>query len=190
MADTEENLISSDDEDTDVGHPVENKAIVLKNLAEGFKYHKNGPAQPYDWNKKDMKIMTDLIQKQSAQLKKGRRKIRAVKFDGTEFPDGLLGWVNNVRNGTYFSDNPNVHRGPVFKSGEKSNHWLWNFVSVTLLSEFEYWSRVHQENQKVDPSEARYPNLHQLVFRHTDDFVGGLWSDFSKYWEPFISEMR
>ena len=183
---------SSDDE-TDaetLGHPLEDKATVIAKLKQGFKYHKNGPAQMYDWSSKDIETMTSIISESVTEIKKGRRKIRAVNFLGEEFPGGLLGWVNNVREGVYFSDNPNINRGTRFKSGEKSNHWLWNFVSETLISEFDFWSRIHQENAQCSPESSRYPNLHQLIFRHTDDFVGGLWCDFHGHWQRFIDEMR
>ena len=188
--DTEEAPISSDEEDSPSGHPIEDKVTVLENLRNGFKYHKNGPAQPYEWDKKDMSVMTEMIKKQAASLTKGRRKVRAVGYDNVPLPDGLLGWVNSVRDGTYFSDNPNVERGPRFKSCEKSNFWLWNFVSRTLLAEFDYWTEVHKENKNCDPSKSRYPKLSQLIFRHPDDFVGGLWSDFQTHWQRFIDEMR
>ena len=46
---------SSDEEEENEGHPIEDKATVLQNLANGFKYHKNGPAQPYDWDNVDLK---------------------------------------------------------------------------------------------------------------------------------------
>ena len=185
-----EYMPSSDEDEENEGHPVEDKQVVLQNLANGFKYHKNGPAQPYDWTKDDMKYMSRLISDTSKRVSKGRKKIRAVKYDGTPFPGGLLAWVNGVRNGTYFSDNPKIQRGPVFKSGEKSNFWLWNFVSETLLAEVDYWSKVHKENQTVDPSQARYPDINQLIFRDKEDFVGGLWCDFEKHWQKFVAEMR
>ena len=185
-------LLSSDEETeaTPNGHPLEDKATVLKNLRSGFKYHKNGPAQMYDWTKEDISTMTEIIKESVDSIKKGRRKIRAVNYLGEEFPGGLLGWVNCVREGKYFADNPDISRGARFKSGEKTNFWLWNFVSETLLSEFRYWTKVHQKNSTVASSETKYPNIHQLVFRHTDDFVGGLWTDFSRHWQPFIDEMR
>ena len=52
---------SSDEEEEPEGHPVEDNATVLRNLANGFKYHKNGPAQPYEWTKEDMEYMSKLI---------------------------------------------------------------------------------------------------------------------------------
>ena len=40
--------VSSDEEDEEnLGHPEETTEEVLKNLANGFKYHKNGPARGY-----------------------------------------------------------------------------------------------------------------------------------------------
>ena len=150
---------SSDDDTDEPGHPVEDKGTVLKNLQAGFKYHKNGPAQMYDWNKDDIAKMTQIIHQSVSTLKKGRRKIRATDYKGNVLPNGILGWVNSVRRGDYFGDNPKVNRGPVFKSGEKSNFWLWNFVSETLLAEFDYWTEVHKQNAKVDPKNTKYPDI-------------------------------
>ena len=186
----EEPFSSDDDEIEATGHPLEEKSEVLINLANGFRYHKNGPAQPYDWSKDDLEKMTRLIKDQQTKLVKGRRKIRAIKYNGEEFPGGLLAWVNCVRSGQYFSDNPKIDRGPSFVSGEKTNHWLWNYASTVLLCEFEYWSVVHKQNQNVPSEEVRYPDINQLIFRHTEDFVGGLWSDFHKHWSKYIDEMR
>ena len=36
----------------------------------------------------------------------------------------------------------------------------------------------------------QYPKIEDLVFRHNDDFVGGLWTDFEKHWQRFIDEIR
>ena len=189
MDSVEEN--SSDDEvENPIGHPVETKEKVLKNLQNGFRYHKNGPAQTYDWTEEDIKTMTKIITDSVSNIKKGRRKIRAVDYLGRPLPNGLLGWVNSVRSGKYFGDNPRINRGPVFKSGEKSNFWLWNFVSDTLISEFDFWSEVHKNNAKVDPKDTKYPDISKLIFRHSEDFVGGLWCDFEKHWQRFVDEMR
>ena len=189
--DIEPQEISSDEDSPEpAGHPVESKAEVLQNIANGFRYHKNGPAQPYNWGKDDLAKMTTLIKEASKSVVRGRRKIRAIRHDGKEFPGGLLGWVNNVRKGIYFGDNPSVQRGPVYKSGEKSNHWLWNFVSETLLAEVDFWTKIHSDNQIGDPKNSKYPDLEKLIFRHPDDFVGGLWTDFEKHWQRFVNEMR
>ena len=181
---------SSDEDEAPVGHPIETKAKVLRNLKAGFKYHKNGPAQMYDWTSDDIGHMTQIINDSVSKLKKGRRKIRAVDYKGRPLPNGLLGWVNSVRTGKYFSDNPKINRGPAFTSGEKSNFWLWNFVSETLISEFDYWTEVHKKNATVDPKDTRYPDISKLIFRNSDDFVGGLWCDFERHWQRFIDEMR
>ena len=189
MDSIDENSSDEDEEPTE-GHPLETKEAVLENLKNGFRYHKNGPAQMYDWSEADVKTMTSIITESVSSIKKGRRKIRAVDFMGRPLPNGLLGWVNSVRNGTYFGDNPKINRGPAFKSGEKSNFWLWNFVSDTLICEFDYWSEVHKTNATVDPKETRYPDISKLIFRHSEDFVGGLWCDFESHWQRFIDEMR
>ena len=181
---------SSDEEPVDDGHPLEDRATVLRNLRNGFKYHKNGPAQMYDWSKADIDEMTKIIQDSVIRVKKGRRKVRAVDYRGQPLPNGLLGWVNSVRSGVYFGDNPKINRGPVFKCGEKTNFWLWNFVSETLICEFDYWTEVHKQNAHVDPKDTRYPDISKLIFRHSEDFVGGLWCDFEQHWQRFIDEMR
>ena len=163
--------ISSDEELDPPGHPLEDKRTVIRNLKSGFKYHKNGPAQTYDWSDDDVAEMTKIIHASVSTVKKGRRSVRAVNHQGKPLPNGLLGWVNCVRRGEYFGDNPRINRGPTFKSGEKSNFWLWNFVSETLLSEFDYWSEVHKLNSTVDPKDTKYPDISKLIFRHSDDFV-------------------
>ena len=180
----------SDDEDNDGGHPIEDCETVLKRLASGVKYHKNGPARQYDWKKEHISRMTEIIKNSVSKIKRGRRKVRAMDYTGSEFPGGLLGWVNAVRSGKYFGDNPDIDRGPRFVSGEKTNFWLWNYVSEVLISEFHYWTKVHQENKTMDPAKTRYPDITKMIFRHTDDFVGGLWTDFSKHWKTFVNEMR
>ena len=181
---------SSDEDEVTEGHPLEDKVTVLRNLRNGFKYHKNGPAQMYDWSKDDIREMTKIIHGSIKKNSRARRKIRAVDYRGRPFPGGLLGWVNAVRTGHYFADNPRIERGPVIKGGERTNFWLWNFVSQTLLHEFDYWTEVHKKNATVDPKDTRYPDISKLIFRNSDDFVGGLWCDFEKYWQRFVDEMR
>lgn len=192
MSDVEPELqSSSESEDEDEpGHPLETKEQVLKNLRQGFLYHKKGPAQMYDWNKKDIETMTQIITDSVKDVKKGRRNVRAMNYRGEPFPGGLLGWVNSVRSGKYFPDNHRIERGPMFKTGEKSNFWLWNYVSETLIHEFDYWTEWHQKNKKLPPEETKYPDISKMIFRHSEDFVGGLWSDFHKHWERFVDEMR
>ena len=184
-------LLSSDSEDEDEsGHPMETKDEVLKNIRLGFKYHKNGPARQYDWNNDDIASMTKMIHDSVSKIKRGRRNVRAVNYHGQPFPGGLLGWVNSVRSGRYFKDNPKIERGEEFKANEKSNFWLWNYVSETLIHEFDYWTEWHKTNQSLPPEETKYPDITKMIFRHSDDFVGGLWSDFSKHWTRFVDEMR
>ena len=183
--------LSSDSEDEiDLGHPMETKEQVIENLRKGFRYHKNGPAQQYDWNKEDISLMTEIIQNSVSKVKKGRRNVRAVNYKGEPFPGGLLGWVNSVRSGRYFSDNPKIERGCEFKAGDRSNFWLWNYVSETLVHEFDYWTEWHKVNKNLPPSDTKYPDISKLIFRHSEDFVGGLWTDFSKHWMRFVDEMR
>ena len=182
--------LSSDSEEEDEGHPLETKQQVIENLSKGFRYHKNGPAQQYDWNKEDIAKMTELIHSSVSKVKKGRRNVRAMNYKGEPFPGGLLGWVNSVRSGRYFADNPKINRGCEFKAGEKSNFWLWNFVSETLVQEFDYWTEWHKINKTLPADQVKYPDISKMIFRHSEDFVGGLWTDFSKHWMRFVDEMR
>ena len=187
--DEEYYLSSESEEEDDVGHPLETKDEVFENLKQGFLYHKNGPAQQYDWTKDDIAKMSRIIQDSVATVKKGRRNVRAMNFKGEPFPGGLLGWVNSVRTGRYFPDNTKIERGKALVSGEKSNFWLWNYVSETLIHEFDYWTEWQKVNKTLKPEETKYPDISKMIFRHSDDFVGGLWSDFSKHWQRFVDEM-
>ena len=189
-SDDEPELYSSDSEDEDSqGHPMETKEQVMENLKRGFMYHKNGPAQQYDWTKDDIAKMTEIIHGSVQKVKKGRRNVRAINYKGEPFPGGLLGWVNSVRTGQYFPDNKRISRGPALASGEKTNFWLWNYVSETLIHEFDYWTEWHEQNKKLKPEDTKYPDISKMIFRHSEDFVGGLWTDFSKHWQRFVDEM-
>ena len=196
-------LLSSDeDSDTDdeienKGHPRETKEKVLANLIDGFAYHKNGPAQEYDWNSNDVSIMTDLIRRQhektQAASKNKNRIIRAQNYKGESSANMLRNWVNSCRISERFPDNIQIQRGPKLEHDEWTNHQLWQYVSATLQSEFHYWTKVEIINRSLPEErkkEVRYPKLGDLIFRHNDDFVSGLWSDFSEYWQPFIDEIR
>ena len=192
-------LYSDDDdfEDEELGHPLEDKKTVLKNLSNGFKYHKNGPAREYAWNKSEISTMAEMILERHNRVvmdKKNRvREIRAQDHLGNSGRNTLLNWVNSCLTGKRFPDNPKILRGPKISFNDWSNHKLWRYVSSTLQAEFHYWDEVNKQNARL-PQEsshlARYPKLSDLIFRHNDDFTSGLWSEFHDFWVPFINELR
>ena len=191
----EELEIFSDDESDDIlyGHPDHTPLEVLENLKKGFKYHKNGPAREYFWTKEHVAIMTAMIQEKAALIKENKRKeriIRGQNYTGESDKDHLLKWVNRCLVGKQFSYNPNIERGPALKRHQWSNLRLWHYVSRALISEFDYWTKQHANNQMIDPEKTRYPDIRNLILRHSDDFTSGLWSEFSEHWERFINEMR
>ena len=53
--------LSDDDSEDDItgpiGHPIETKGAVLRNLAHGYPYNKGGPAQEYWWTSEDISHM-------------------------------------------------------------------------------------------------------------------------------------
>ena len=188
---------SSDEEDDDGGHPFENKAEVLKNLKLGYSYNKNGPAREYQWTPSEVSEMADLLRHKNdtvrQQRKKRPRAIRAQNYRGDTSNNYLINWINSVRSGKRFENNPNHVRGPKLLHGQFSNHCLWEFVSDVLTQEFQYWMKIHKNNLSLPESQrskVKYPLIEDLIFRVNDDFTGGLWSQFFKYWEPFINELR
>ena len=195
----------SDDSDSDndapdtlkKGHPIETKEQVLKNLAADYPYNKGGPAQEYPWTEADIAEMTDLIKERHSNLQKKyqkkARQIRGQNYKGESTHNHLLNWVNSCRSGKRFPSNPNVQRGSPYSYGEKTNQQLWEYVSETLISEFHYWVDLDKKNRKLPKNQQQkmsYPKLDDLIFRHNDDFTGGHWSHFAKFWDPFIDEMR
>lgn len=190
---------SSDDEsqEDDGGHPYEGRQKVLENLESGFPYNKGGPAREYQWEPAHIAKMTDMIRRKNENVRKRRkqrpRTIRAQNYRGETSNNYLLNWVNSVRTGKRFEQNQDLERGPKWLHGQKSNHQLWETVSQILTSEFHYWMKIHKQNALLPESErakVKYPRLEDLIFRVNDDFTGGLWSQFYKYWEPFIDELR
>ena len=187
----------SSDEEDDGGHPYDNKATVLSKLEDGYPYNKGGPAREYDWTASDISKMADLIRKKNEEVRQNRKKrpraIRAQNYRGDTSNNYLLNWINSVRCGKRFENNPNHERGPKLLHGQRSNHRLWEYVSEILTKEFHYWMDIHKKNMalpKSERSKVQYPLIEDLIFRVNDDFTGGLWSQFYKYWEPFISELR
>ena len=194
----EDEFMSSDEEadSTSVGHPEETKEQVLRNLATGFPYNKGGPAREYNWTSAEISQMSELIRAHESTIKKGYAKksrvIRAQTYDGRTSNNLLLNWINSVRSGQRFPSNDKIQRGEKIRYGEWSNHRQWEYVSSVLTAEFHYWIDVNTKNQQLSPDEqekARYPELKDLIFRNNDDFTGGLWSKFYKYWAPFIDEL-
>ena len=197
-------LLSSDDDSTDdemdeaaTGHPAETKEEVLKNLRDGYSYHKNGPAREYDWTATEISEMSELILKTHSEVqaatKNKSRVIRAQNYKGESSANMLRNWINSCLNGKRFPENPRIERGDSIEHDEWTNHQMWEYVSRTLQSEFHYWTNVEKINRTLPSDrkkEVRYPKLDDLIFRHNDDFTAGLWSDFREYWQPFINELR
>ena len=190
---------SSDEEEGQIeeGHPTETRQKVLDNLAKGFPYNKGGPAREYEWDSVDIAKMTELLRRKNKEVRENRKKrpraIRAQNYRGDTSGNYLLNWVNSVRSGKRFPENTTMKRGSMLKHGQRSNHQLWELVSEILTCEFHYWMNIHKQNAKLpetERSKARYPRVEDLIFRVNDDFTGGLWSQFYKYWEPFIDELR
>ena len=191
---------SSDDDsgdDAPVGHPMETKSAVMKNLAHGFPYNKGGPAQEYWWSSDDIAHMAQLLRAKNDQVrektKKRPRPIRAQNYKGVSSGNTLLNWINSVRLGKRFTKNNRHVRGKCIQRGEWSNHRQWEYVSEILTHEFHYWIGQEKANKALPDHQkhlATYPLIDDLIFRNNEDFTGGLWSKFYKYWEPFIAELR
>ena len=182
----------SDQDEEIFGHPDHSPNEVLENLRNGYKYHKNGPAREYSWSKADIAEMTKMIEKKNNLVKLRRAKERVIRgqdYKGYSDKDHLLRWVNSCRMGYRFSLNPKVERGPQLRRKEWSNKKLWEYVSRTLIAEFDYWTEVFQSDQ-AKAAGIQYPKVSDLIFRHNEDFTSGLWSEFSHHWERFINNMR
>ena len=188
---------SSDEEEDDGGHPHESKREVLEKLESGYPYNKGGPAREYDWSASDFSKMAEMIRRKDREVRSERKKrpraIRAQNYRGDTSKNYLLNWINSVRCGKRFDKNHEHDRGPKWLHGQKSNHQLWETVSEILTKEFHYWMGIHKKNMalpKSQRSQVKYPMIEDLIFRVNDDFTGGLWSQFYRYWEPFINELR
>ena len=194
---------NSSDEDSDedsnnvTGHALETKATVLRNLAHGFPYNKGGPAQEYWWTSDEISHMAQLLRTRNDQVrertKRRPRVIRAQNYKGVSSRNTLLNWINSVRLGKRFAENSRHDRGAYIKHGQWSNHRQWEYVSEALTHEFHYWMAQEKINKELPDDKkhlAKYPLIQDLIFRNNEDFTGGLWSQFYKYWEPFIAELR
>ena len=182
----------SDQDEEDFGHPDHSPNEVIENLRNGYKYHKNGPAREYSWSKEEIAEMTKMIERKNNLVKLKRAKERIIRgqdYKGYSDKDHLLRWVNSCRMGYRFSLNPNVERGPQLRRKEWSNKKLWEYVSRTLIAEFDYWTEIFQSDQ-AKAADIKYPKVSDLIFRHNEDFTSGLWSEFSHHWERFINKMR
>ena len=189
-------LSDSDEEEEngeEFGHPPHTPNEVIENLRNGFKYHKNGPAREYDWSMMPdlVEEMTRMIERKHNEIKLKRAKeriIRGQNYRGESEKDHLLRWVNSCRMGYRFPMNPNVERGEQLRRSDWSNKKLWNYVSRTLIAEFDYWTKIFQSDQ-AKKSNIQYPKISDLIFRHNDDFTSGLWSEFAEHWVQFIDKM-
>ena len=186
---------SDDDEDPNdeqSGHPEHTPEEVIENLKKGYKYHKNGPARTYSWTKDQIAEMTRMIERKNNLVKMKQAKeriIRGQNYKGISEKDHLLRWVNSCRMGYRFALNPKVERGHQLRRKDWSNKKLWEYVSRTLIAEFDYWTEIFQSDQ-AKTANIRYPKVSDLIFRHNEDFTSGLWSEFSHHWERFINDMR
>ena len=178
------------------GHPLETKTSVLNKLKNGACYHKNGPARSYDWTADDISEMSKILEEHAQNVASGKRKkIRAVRYDGTPVKGGLLRFVNDAKNGKTFPNNPKIKRSyKTIRAGQLTQHQLWHITSKILIAEFDYWTEIYAQNQKLAAEgkgyACKYPKINDLVFRHSEDFVGGLWSDFEEHWQRFVDEIR
>ena len=131
-----------------------------------------------------------------AQQRQSPTEIPAVNYKNQPISGGILGWLNRVRTRRLFKNNSLLEsqRGGRIRPGSKSNRQLWRNASAVLLAEYQYWVKKLHENRKL-MSEGRgylceYPKIGNLPFRCNNVFIGGEWSQFSSFWEPFIESIR
>ena len=129
-----------------------------------------------------------------AQQRQTPTEIPAVNYRNEPIPGGILGWVNRVRTGHLLKHNSEITRQGRIRPGSRSNRQLWREASKILLKEYEYWTKQLQQNRKL-MAEGRgylvkYPKIKDLPFRCNNVFLGGEWSHFSRFWEPFIESIR
>ena len=132
--------------------------------------------------------------KSKAQQRQSPTEIPAVNYKNEPISGGVLGWVNQVRTGHRLKHNKRLKRQGRIRPGSRSNRQLWREVSRILLCEYEHWSEQLRQNRAL-MAEGRgylvkYPKIKDLPFRCNSVFLGGEWSHFASFWEPFIEMMR
>ena len=178
--------------------PHSTKAEIMRAVLAGEKVHKISPAFPISWTPEEIKIMASDVFRTGLESKARQRQspteIPAVNYLNDPIPGGILGWLNRVRTGHLLKHNKLIPRCGRIRPGSKSNRQLWKEVSHVLLLEYQYWTSQLHENRRL-MAEGRgylvkYPKIGHLPFRCNNVFLGGEWSHFSSFWEPFIEQMR
>lgn len=172
----------------------------MQAVFSGQKVHKVSPAFPVSWTTDEINLMAKHVYEAGVQSKAQQRQspteIPAVNYKNQPISGGILGWLNRVRTRRLFKKNPFLepHRGGRIRPGSKSNRQLWRDASTVLLAEYQYWVKKLHKNREL-MSEGRgylceYPKIGNLPFRCNNVFVGGEWSQFASFWEPFIESIR
>ena len=132
--------------------------------------------------------------KSKAQQRQSPTEIPAVNYKNEPIPGGILGWVNRVRTGHCLKHNPQIRRQGRLRPGSLSSRQLWREASRFLLLEYDYWVEQLHRNRKLMAEGqghlVKYPKIKNLPFRCNNVFLGGEWSHFSAFWEPFIELIR
>ena len=164
----------------------------------GEKVHKISPAFQKPWTTEEINIMAKHVFQVGLESKARQRhtptEIPAVNYLNQPIPGGLLGWVNRVRTRHCLKHNPHIQRQGRLRPGSLSNRQLWREASRYLQLEYDYWVQVlHENRQKMAEGRGylvRYPKIGDLPFRCNNVFLGGEWSHFASFWEPFIAKIR
>ena len=178
--------------------PDSPKEDILAAIFAGEKVHKISPAFPVSWTGAEIHLMAQHVFKTGLNSKENNRthptEIPAVNYLNQPISGGILGWVNRVRTGHLLKHNPKITRGGRIRPGSRSNRQLWREASHILIAEYEYWSDVLKANRHLMSTGrgylVKYPRIGHLPFRDNDVFLGGEWSQFSSFWDPFISSIR
>ena len=129
-----------------------------------------------------------------ARQRQAPTEIPAVNYLNNPIPGGVLGWLNRVRTRHALKHNPLIQKRGRIRPGSKSNRALWREVSTVLLLEYKYWTQVLRKNRQLMSKGQGYlcehPKIGGLPFRCNNVFLGGEWSNFSAFWEPFIEAIR
>ena len=183
---------------SDCVSPQSTKEEILRAVFAGEKVHKVSPAFPVSWTTEEVNLMAKHVYEIGVQSKAQQRQspteIPAVNYKNEPIPGGILGWLNRVRTRRILKQNPHHPRLGRIRPGSKSNRQLWRETSTILLEEYKYWVKQLHKN-RVLISEGRgylckYPKIGGLPFRCNNVFLGGEWSQFSSFWEPFIDAIR